>query len=76
MHGVFPGLLPILHASAYALVAGRGNVDGQLSQAAGHHGHSAELVLGAQTGAVGVTLVQTFLRGACHATATVVVRAH
>jgi len=57
---------PVLHARADALVAGRGRrvLHGELAQAAGHHGHGAELALGA--GTVGVLPVEPVLRAAAH----------
>ena len=67
--------LPILHASADALLAGGGHtLDRELAQAASHHGDRSELAPGARVGTVGILSVQTFLRGAAHPTA--VFRAH
>lgn len=70
-------VLPILHAGAYALVAGRGlALDSDLSKATGHHGHSPELAAGACVGAVGIlAVVEPFLCTAAHPS-TIVIRTH
>ena len=63
--GSGPGrpILPVLHASADALVAGRGHVlHGELPKAPGHKGHGAELTPGART--VGILPVKPVLRAA------------
>lgn len=70
LHGA--ALLPILHARPQALVTGGRHVlDGQLTQAACHHGHRPELALGG--GAVGILPIEPVLRAAAHGP---VVRAH
>ena len=58
-----PIFLPVLHARADALVAGRGIVlHGEMPQAPGHQGHGAELTPGA--GTVGILPVKPVLRAA------------
>lgn len=68
-------LLPILHAGSDALLAGRGcALDGQLSEAARHHGDGTELAARAAAGAVGVLLTaEPVVRASAHGP---VVRAH
>lgn len=68
-------LLPIFHAGSHALLAGRRRtLDGQLPEAACHHGDGTELAARAAAGAVGVLLAaEPVVRAPAHGP---VVRAH
>lgn len=67
-------IIPILHAGPHALVAGgRHALDGQLPEAARHHGDGFELAACAGAGAAGVLSVHPLVRAAAH---RAVVRAH